>query len=71
MAKINTAKFVIDLIVTDPQTGNDVNVSMFKHEQSGGMFGIDASFIEQNFDDDDVPTVADPFNNDSIVELQF
>lgn len=71
MAKINTAKLISEIFVIDPETKSEVLVSMFKHEQSGGMFGIDASFIEQNFDDDDIPTVADPFNNDSIVELHF
>jgi hypothetical protein len=67
--KINTALFVSQVTVTDPDTGNPVQVSIYKHENSGGMFGVDSSFIEQNFEDDETPMVADPFNNESFVEL--
>jgi hypothetical protein len=67
--KTYTATLVQEVTVTDPDTKANVSVSIYKHDQSGGMFGIDSSFIEQNFDDDETPTVADPFNNDCIVEL--
>jgi hypothetical protein len=67
--KTNTAIFVTEVTVNDPDTNAPVLLEIYKHEQSGGMFGMDASFIDQNFDEDEKPTVADPFNNNSIVEL--
>lgn len=67
--RTNTATFVKEVTVTDPDTNAEVKVSIYKHDSACGMFGIDSSFIEQNFDDDETPTVADPFNNDGIVEL--
>jgi hypothetical protein len=69
MAKINTAIFVGEVTVTDPDTKQPVQVTMYKHEQSGGMFGIDSSFIEQNFEDDETPMITDPFNTESFIEL--
>lgn len=67
--KTNTATFVKEVTVIDPDTQAEVKVSIYKHDNSGGMFGIDSSFIEQNFEDEETPMIADPFNNDSIVEL--
>lgn len=67
--KTNTATFIQEVEVIDPDTKAPVKVAIYKHDITNGMFGIDASFIEQNFDDDETPTVADPFSNNSIVEL--
>lgn len=67
--KTFTAIFVQEITVIDPDTKLPVEVAIYKHEQSGGMFGVDSSFIEQNFDEDENPTIADPFNNEAIVEL--
>jgi hypothetical protein len=64
-----TATFIQEVTVTDPDTNAPVTVSIYKHDTTGGMFGIDSSFIEQNFEDDETPTVADPFVNNAIVEL--
>jgi hypothetical protein len=67
--KTNTATFVQEVTVTDPDTQAEVKVSIYKHDSANGMFGIDSSFIQQNFGDDETPMVADPFNNNAIVEL--
>jgi hypothetical protein len=69
MAKINTAVFVKEVTVTDPDSGGEVAIAIYKHENSGGMFGVDSSFIEQMFEDDEVAMIADPFNANSFVEL--
>lgn len=63
---MNTAKFVKDVTVIDPDTLGEVEVTIFKHE-NGGMFGIDASYIEQELEEDNEITV-DPFNvNESVL----
>lgn len=67
--KTHTATFIQEVTVIDPDTKAPVKVAIYKHDHSEGMFGVDASFLEQNFDDDETPTVADPFNNEAIVEL--
>jgi hypothetical protein len=67
--KITTATFVKEVTVTDPETNAPVNIAIYKHNSIGGMFGIDASFIEQNFEDDEIPTITDPFVNNAILEL--
>lgn len=55
------AEYVTEVFVTDPDTGLSVNVSIFKHPY-GGMFGVDTSFIEQNFDDNEKIIVPDVFS---------
>lgn len=67
--KILSATFVQEITVIDPDNKSEVKISIYKHDSSVGMFGIDSSFIEQNFEDDDIPTISDPFNNNAIVEL--
>jgi len=59
---MNTAKFVEELSVTDPDSQGIVELLVFKHLQSGGMFAIDSSYIEQCFDDDKDPVIDDPLN---------
>jgi hypothetical protein len=44
-------------------------MEVFKHE-NGGMFAIDASFLEQCFDDDDFPILQDPLNSEGSIILQ-
>lgn len=67
--KTTTATFIQEVTVTDPETNAPVTLSVYKHDTTNGMFAIDASFIEQNFEDDETPTVADPFVNNAILEL--
>ena len=64
---MNSAKYVSDITVIDPDTNGEVEVTIFKHE-GGGMFGIDASFIDQVLDEDN-ETIPDPFNAGCDVKL--
>ena len=64
---MNSAKYVSDITVIDPDTDGEVYVTIFKHE-GGGMFGIDASFIEQVLDEDN-EIIPDPFNTGFNVKL--
>lgn len=68
-SQINTATYICEVPVVDPDSKGTVHVSMFKHEQSGGIFGIDSSFLDQCFDDDERVMVADPLNKNCLVEL--
>jgi hypothetical protein len=40
-----TAVKVTEITVTDPDTNLPVEVSIFKEVESGGMFGVDSSFL--------------------------
>jgi hypothetical protein len=55
----NTAKFIKEIVIQDPDTGGDVHVAMYKH-QNGGILGIDSSFITQEREDMD-DSIYDPF----------
>jgi len=68
--KVNSAKFVKEIVVVDPDSGGDVALAVFKHNQAGGMFAVDSSFIDQCTDEDEPAMIADPFNNDALVELE-
>lgn len=67
----NTAKLTEEIVVIDPDTKGEIHLSVFKHEQSGGMFALDSSFIDQVLGDDDIDKVIipDPFNKDCQLEL--
>lgn len=67
--KVLSATFVTEVKVIDPDSKGEVGIAIYKHDHSGGMFGVDSSFIEQNFEDDENPIIADPFNNNCLVEL--
>jgi hypothetical protein len=62
-----TAKFVKEITVIDPDTKGEVEITVFKHEQSDGMFAIDSSYLDQCFDDD--PVIPDPFNDGQQITL--
>lgn len=64
------AYLVTEVTVTDPSTEGEVQVSIFKDETSGGMFGIDSSYIEQNFDEDEDVIIKSPFNEGQEVLLE-
>ena len=57
------AKQVAELSVTDPDSGAEVHVGIFKLE-TGGMIGIDSSYVEQ-----DVGPVYSPFDRGAELEL--
>ena len=59
------AKYVEEIVVTDPDTGGLVELDVFKHE-SGGMFAVDASFLDQCYEDDENPLILDPFTDPTI-----
>ena len=63
------AKWISDITIIDPDTKGEVEVSMFKHD-SGGIIGIDASFIEQMCSDNN-PIINDPFNKGLRCKLNF
>ena len=65
---MNTAKFVEEITVTDPDTKGLVELDVFKHE-NGGMFAIDATFLDQCFDEDEDPVIPDPLNDSGHVTL--
>lgn len=67
---MNTAKYTGEVTVIDPDSKLPVEVSMFKHNESGGMFGVDSSYLEQSFEDDIEPVIADPFNIGKAVILK-
>lgn len=57
---MTTAKFVKEIIVTDPDSKGNVSLSVFKHE-NGGMFALDSSYIEQVLPQEGDCTIPDPF----------
>ena len=56
--------YVGEIGVTDPETGNTVEVEIHKDPQSNGMFGIDAQFLDQMRSD-----IPSPFNENTILHL--
>jgi len=44
-------------------------MSVFRHNESGAMFAIDSSYLEQCFDDDTDPQIPDPFNEGMSITL--
>jgi hypothetical protein len=66
---MNTAKFFKEIAVTDPDSDMPVEIDIFKHEQSGGIFGVDASYLDQNFDNDEDIIISDPLNKGQKVLL--
>jgi hypothetical protein len=39
--------FITETTVKDPDTGDDVSVEIWKDNSTGGVFGVDASFLDQ------------------------
>lgn len=67
--KVFKAKYVGQVNVTDPDTMGNVALEIYKHP-NGGMFAVDASFLEQGFDDDVQPSIPDPFSsNDKDIDI--
>lgn len=64
---MNKAKFITEVTVIDPDSKGEVEVAMFKHE-NGGIFGIDSSYIDQVFGDDELVVVLDPFSHERDLE---
>ena len=49
MAK-STAKYITEVQIIDPDSNMPVNVAIYK-ESTGGMFGVDSSYVEQEIGD--------------------
>lgn len=57
---MQTATFIREIESNDKE-GNDVTLLLFQHD-NGGVFAIDASYIEQCFEDESKVIIQDPFN---------
>jgi len=66
---MNTANYIKEVSVIDPDSKGEVGMFVFKHNQSGAMFAIDSSYIEQCFDVDIDPAIPDPFNEGQEITL--
>jgi hypothetical protein len=58
------ARFITQITITDPDSHAPVELEVWKDPSSGGLFGIDASFLDQIEEH-----VASPFNPDIILHL--
>ena len=56
------AKFIKEITIEDPDTGQPIEMEVYKHE-NGGMFAIDSSYLEQVADEDmdGQARIIDPF----------
>ena len=64
------AIYVADITVTDPDTHELIEVSIFKHE-NGGMFGIDASYIDAIDDGQPTIKIADVFAEQKLRNVEL
>jgi len=55
------ANYITEITVTDPDTNAPVEVAIYKDIRSGGMFGVDASFLLT-----DEP-VHEPFDGSEVI----
>lgn len=61
------AKYVREILVKDPDTGNTIEMEVYKHE-NGGMFAIDSSFVAQVAEEEESlgetpeAVIMDPFS---------
>lgn len=60
----NKAIFIQEVSVTDPESEAPVSISIYKDKTSGGMFGVDSSFLETLEEDENV---TEPFNGNKVV----
>jgi hypothetical protein len=61
------SKLIQEIVIIDPDSGGEVEVCIFKHE-NGGLFGMDSSFIEQVLDEDGDAVLTDPFSKNGLSE---
>lgn len=61
------AQYIKEVIIIDPDSKGEVSVAIFKDETSGGMFGIDSSYLDQCFKDGAVIKVPSVFNKGKVV----
>ena len=66
---INKAKYLETVTVVDPDTGGDVHIDIFKDSQSNGIFGIDASYLEQVPEEGEAILMQSPFEDNTSLLL--
>lgn len=59
-----SCKFIKEITVRDPDSGGEVEVEIWKDPVSGGMFGVDTSFLDQVHDE-----VPSPFDRNVVFVL--
>jgi hypothetical protein len=64
-----TATYTEEVTVIDPRSKGEVAMSVFVHDQSGGMFAVDSSYLDQCFEDNEDPCIPDPLNQGQEVIL--
>jgi hypothetical protein len=65
---MKTAKFVKEITVSDPDTNEEVQISVYKYE-NGGMFAMDSSWLDQCTDEDSYPIIPDMFEETEMIML--
>ena len=60
---VNKAIFIQEVSVTDPESDAPVSISIYKDKTSGGMFGVDSSFLDTLEEDENV---TEPFNGNKV-----
>lgn len=63
--KNTKTKYVTEIVVNDPDTGNAVELEVHKDPTSGALFAIDSSFLDQM-----TTVIASPFNPGIMLELE-
>lgn len=61
---MTNANYVQVIVVNDPDTNALVEMEVYKDEDSGAMFAIDSSFLEQVTDE-----IPSPFNKNQMIKL--
>jgi hypothetical protein len=73
MLKLNLlnkkAIFVKEIQIPDPDDSSSIQtLNIFKHP-SGALLGIDATFLDQCFDEDEKIEIPDPYSNGDNIEI--
>ena len=58
---MSVGRFIKVIHVADPDTGGDVELEVWKDTESGGIFAVDSSFLDQV-----EYMVNSPFNDEKI-----
>lgn len=58
------AHYVQEVVVNDPDTQAPVEVALYKDQSSGGIFGVDCSYLQTLSEED---PVIEPFNGVSVI----
>jgi len=64
---MNSAEYVKEVTVIDPDSKGEVAMSVFKHE-NGGMFAVDSSYIVEVLPEEGDCWIPDPFSDEHDIE---